>query len=334
MPKITIELSLDDVSALRDGMVIQVNGAEAALLASTPPAAARSYYAYMESLASQMAANRQTRTAETYRAALASLQRFVGAADLDLAAIDGPLVEDYQRYLQRQGVTMNTISFYMRILRAAYNRAVDEGLVADARPFRHVYTGEAKTRKRAISIDAIRAIRDLRQLPADVAFARDMFLFSFYTRGMSFVDMAWLRPSNIVDGRLAYRRAKTGQLLSMEWDQRMQQILDRHPAANPDFLLPIIARSNGCERSQYRNVQYRVNTALKQVAKAAGLDVKLTMYVARHSWATAARTLGVPMDVISHGMGHDSEKTTRIYLKSLDTTAIDDANRQVMDALR
>lgn len=172
----------------------------------------------------------RTRTAETYDAALKSFTKFRQGDDMPFDGITSEMMQCYQAHLLARGLTMNTISFYMRILRTCYNRAVDEGITEQRTPFRHVYTGIDRTVKRAVGLATIRRIRDL-DLSASPAldFARDMFLFSFYTRGMSFIDMAFLRKSDLHDGVLAYRRRKTGQLLRIGWERCMAEIAGATP---------------------------------------------------------------------------------------------------------
>ena len=150
---------------------------------------------------------------------------------------------------------------------------------------------------------------------------------------MSFVDMAYLRKCNLRDGYVTYRRRKTGQLLTIKWTREMQIILDKYRENASDFLLPIIRRGDVNERVAYRNAGYSINRSLKRVGRMAGLEIPLTLYVARHSWASAAKAKGVPVGVISEGMGHDNEATTRIYLASLDTSAVDRANALILRGL-
>ena len=165
----------------------------------------------------------------------------------------------------------------MRNLRAAYNKAAAGGLTPQRQPFRNVYTGVDRTHKRAIPLETVRALRDM-DLSGNPAgeFARDMFMLSFYTRGMAFVDMAFLRKTDLAGS---------------------------------------------------------VNRSMKSIGRRLGLDIPLTMYVARHSWASAARSRNIPLPVISEGMGHGSDRTTRIYLASLDNTVIDEANRTIIGSL-
>lgn len=276
----------------------------------------------------------RNRTAESYRTALNSFRRFRRGADLMLDNLTPEIVQDYERWLRHTGLTLNSCSFYCRILRAIYNRAVEAGAIEQTRPFRLVYTGVAKTVKRALPLDLIRRLKtlDLSDQPP-LELARDMFLMSFFLRGMSFVDMAYLRKNDLCDGYISYCRRKTGQRLNIRWTAEMQQILDKYPENTSEYLLPIIRRPTQSPYSMYRNMSYAINRDLKQVADQAGITFPLTLYVARHSWASAARAMGVPLSIISESMGHNSETTTRIYLADLDRSVVDNANDLVIHSL-
>ncbi len=145
--------------------------------------------------------------------------------------------------------------------------------------------------------------------------------------------MTFLRKSDLTNGYITYRRRKTGQQLTIEWTKDMQMILDKYPENASDYLLPIIRRPGLNERSVYHNVGYNINHNLKQIAQMVGISIPLTLYVARHSWASAAKSKGIPVSVISEGMGHDSELTTQIYLAQLDTSAVDRANSLILNAI-
>ena len=276
----------------------------------------------------------KARSAETYRSTLNSLMHFRRGRDLTFDMVDGELMELYEAWLLGSGLTRNTTSFYMRILRTNYKLAVEKGLTADRHPFRHVYCGMDKTVKRSVPFEVIRKIKelDLSRKPG-LDFARDMFMFSFCTRGMSFIDMAYLRKTDLNNGNLTYRRKKTGQLLTMEWTRQMQDIVDKYHQNDTRFLLPIITREDGSERRQYQNMMRKINRHLKDIARLAGLPVPLSMYYTRHSWATIARGKDVPLAVISEALGHDSETTTQIYLDSIKSSEVDKANRMILEGL-
>lgn len=294
-----------------------------------------SFFTFMEGVIAGLKRTGKARLSETYTSTLNSFRRFREDKDLEPEEMDSDLMAAYEARLKADGISPNSSSFYMRNLRAVYNRAVEKGLTAQRFPFRHVYTGVEKTVKRAIPLKDIRRIRgmDLSMSPA-LDFARDMFLFSFYTRGMSFVDMAYLRKKDLDNGVLSYRRRKTGQRLSVKWEECMQEIVSKYDTAHSAYLLPVISPESGVEeRKQYIYAAHNVNRGLKAIGRELGLSVTLTLYVARHAWASIARSKNVPLSVISQGMGHDSETTTRIYLASLDTVEIDKANSMILKSL-
>ncbi|MDE7412930.1 MAG: site-specific integrase [Muribaculaceae bacterium] len=293
-----------------------------------------SLFAFMKNIIIKLKHNGKIRTSETYTVALNSFKKFRRGEDIMLDCLNTEVMEAYEAWHQQRGVSPNTISFYTRILRAVYNRAVEENIIKNRNPFRHVYTGVDKTVKRALPLFIIKKIKvlDLSSKPS-LDYARDMFILSFMLRGMSFIDMAYLRKSDLVNGFITYRRRKTGQLLTIKWTKEMQTILDKYPENASDYLLPIIKKIGINERYTYRNVSYNINRSLKAIAKKVGITIPLTLYVARHSWASAAKAKGIPLSVISEGMGHDSETTTRIYLASLDTRVVDKANSLIIKSL-
>jgi len=291
-------------------------------------------FPFMQETIVQLQKLGKTRTAETYQSALASFMRFREGKDVLISHIKDNLIVAYENSMKASGLSSNTTSFYMRILRAVYNRAVKQGITKQKYPFQYVYTGVAKTRKRAVDISIVRRLAemDLDRNPS-AALARDMFLFSFYTRGMSFVDMAYLRKSDLSHGVLEYRRRKTGQNLFIRWEKCMDEIVSSYDNPSSFYLLPIITTYDTDERQQYINMSHKINRSLKSLGKKLGLPTPLTMYVARHTWANAARKKKIPISVISEGMGHTSEMTTRIYLSSLDADIIDRANKKILRLL-
>ena len=276
----------------------------------------------------------KVRSSETYRSMLNSFTCFRKGVDLTFDMMDGMLMELYEAWMRKCGLTRNSTSFYMRILRTNYKLAVEKGLTPDRHPFRNVYCGIDKTVKRSLSFVEIKKISalDLSRKPS-MDFARDMFMFSFCTRGMSFIDMAYLKKADLNNGCLAYRRKKTGQLMMIEWTKQMQDIIDKYKSDGTSYLLPIITSEDGSERRQYQNQMRKINRLLKDIANRAGLPLSLSMYYARHSWATIARGRDVPLAVISEGLGHDSETTTQIYLDSRKSSEVDKVNRMILEGL-
>lgn len=276
----------------------------------------------------------QESCADHYQSTVNSFIRFYGDAVLPFPQIDSDLISRYEGAMKKDGLCLNTVSYYMRKLRALYNQAVEDGYTDDRQPFKHVYTGVAKTVKRAVSLGFVKALKNLNLVdrPLD-AFARDIFLFSFYLRGMAPVDIAYLQKKDLQNGFVCYRRRKTSQLLKIKWTAEMNAIVLRYGDANSEYMLPLIKSSDKVVRRQYLSATHLINKHLKELGKEIGLAEPLTLYVARHTWASVALSNNVPIRVISQGMGHDSEKTTRIYLASLDTSTLDKANEGIIGLL-
>lgn len=271
--------------------------------------------------------------AERYFRALCKLHSFTEGKDLYFDDLTVDTMLRFESFCEQQGNCPNTISYYNRIIRALYNQAVEEELIEDNRPFRKSYCGIAKTVKRAIPLSKIKEIANL-DLSSNyrLRYARDLFMFSFYTRGMSFVDMAFLKKDDLKNGVLSYRRHKTGQLLHIKWEKPMERIRERIGGSEKSpYLLDIIRWNAKDERKAYKNAMFHVNESLHKIQGMVKLGIPLTMYVARHSWASACKMNNIPISVISEGMGHDSEETTRIYLASLDTSIVDKANKKIID---
>lgn len=286
-------------------------------------------FSFMEHQIVLLKRSDRVKTAAIYATVLRSFQDFRNHQDIYFDRIDGGLMKHYESYLKDRNVSNNSISCYIRTLRSVYNKAVDYGLTKQSYPFRNVYTGIAKTVKRAVDQDTIIRLQSLDLSDREgLSFARDLFMFSFYTRGMSFVDMAKLRTGNIKNGVLIYRRSKTKQSLSIKMEQCILAIIEKYRSTTTgtDYLLPILTAKNQSYESMLRNH----NKRLKMISQMLALPKSLSSYVSRHSWATLAARKGIPIRVISEGMGHENENTTRIYLASLDQSFLDKANAEVI----
>ncbi len=299
-----------------------------------PGSSHKGFFCYSEYVIANLNSLGKVRLAETYTTTINSFKRFRCGKDIPLCKIDAYLMQSYEAWLKDNGVCPNSSSFYIRNIRAIYNRAVDKGIIEQRFPFKYVYTGVDKTVKRGVPLRIIKQIKELdleNNLSLD--FARDMFLFSFYTRGMSFIDMSFLKKRDLNGKILSYRRRKTSQQLFIKWESCMQEIVDKYHSEETDYLLPIIRNIDIAERKQYLYSAHNINRNLKKIGNMLELPLPLTMYVARHTWASIARSKNIPLSVISEGMGHDSESTTKIYLSSLDNNAIDKANRMIIKLL-
>ena len=272
-------------------------------------------------------------TRNNYTSAANRFMEFRGHEDLAFTQMTADMMEMYQAWLRNRGVRQNTVAFYLRTLRTLYNKAVEAGQAPPNDIFVHVQTANVRTAKRAITVKDIRKIEKL-DLPTGSSLdkARDLFLLSFYLRGMAFVDMAFLKKSDMKCGMISYNRRKTHQNLNIEWIKPMQAIIDKYAEQTKvsPYLLPILTGKEASPYTTYKKVEHNTNYNLKKIGEMIGLKIPLTTYVARHTWASIALHMNIPIATISEGMGHNSYKTTQIYLQSIDVATINEANERII----
>ena len=284
-------------------------------------------------------------TIDNYRTALRSFCRFLveghdgGTADGKAGspsdstdALTPECVKSYERWLRDQRLSLNTVSCYMRSLRSLAVKVCGEEAKAC---FQKVYTGRPRTDKRAIQEEDINRLRALRlKRGSFLCLVRDLFLFSFYALGMPFVDVAFLRKSQISDGQLVYHRHKTGQRIIVHLEPCMEEIINRYRTEGREYVFPLL-KSNEVQRSyaEYRQMLNRYNRSLKVLAVKAKLEGRLTSYVARHTWASVAFNANVGLPVISKALGHSNPQNTLIYIRQIDDHRLDEANKSILRGL-
>lgn len=274
--------------------------------------------------------------------------------DLGFHELTNSMICNYQQWLMDNGIKKNSASCYMRALQSVYNKATSGIVGLPEKPFSKVYRGIAKTKKRAASISVIQRVRtlDVRNglinigksakrktfsiLLKKVMFARDLFIFCYCARGMAFVDVAYLKKHDIQNGIIRYRRRKTGQLIEVAVEPMMQYIINRYASLTKGtpYLFPILPHADEENTYRaYRSALRTYNSHLKLLSKMLGEEVNLSSYIARHSWASNMHEMNMPISVISQGLGHDSELTTQIYIKSLENNIVHEANRTFINQI-
>lgn len=300
------------------------------------PTSNHSFFTFMRGCIKELAEENRHGTVVNYRHALNSLSSFAGSGDITLTMMNDGLVARYEAWLKTRGLKRNSTSFYMRILRAVYNRAVRQGLVRQAFPFRNVYTGIDRTRKRAVEEAALTTLNrlDLTDKPG-LRLARDMFMFSFATCGMPFVDMAYLRKSDVQAGYIRYERRKTRQSLQVKVLPIVEDIIRRYADERAVYVFPVLtSTAPDAAYRQYRNALIDYNRRLHKLSAMLPVPVCLTSYVSRHSWATIARNHGNSVSRIGRALGHTSETTTEIYLAAIGESEIDEMNKEITGCLQ
>ncbi len=305
--------------------------------AFSTPSTKGTVLSFMRELIESLEYSRRIGTANNYKCTMKSFSDFLNQKDITFSMMTSKLISDYEQWLFDRGVVRNSSSFYLRILRSVYNKAVKKGLAKQNNPFDDVYTGVDRTRKRAMDEELIMKLIQLELNTDGLRLARDLFFFSYCMRGMAFIDIAYLKKSDISGGFISYIRRKTKQQLSVKIEPCAQNIIDHYAekTKGSSYVFPIITVSDPKKAySQYQSKLGYYNRQLKALSKELGADLPISSYWARHSWATSARDKNVPLSVISAGMGHTSEKTTEIYLASLDNSVIDKANSEILSPLK
>lgn len=224
----------------------------------------------------------------------------------------------------------------MRTIRSIYNKAIAEGHAREAEyPFKTYKLTKlnTKTKKRALTKDQVKKIADHKlEIGSKLWMARSIFLFSYYCRGINFIDMAQLKWGNIQDGRLHYTRAKTGHQFNIALLPPALEILDyyRKNQDGSGFIFPILGAYHDTEqkvKNRVKKIMKEVNSNLRTVASKVEIDFNVTTYVARHSYATVLKRQNVSTSQISEALGHSSEKITQVYLDSFENTVLDEADK-------
>ncbi len=262
-----------------------------------------------------------------------SLLKFNGTLDIPFSEIDVNWLRRYEGWLRKSSKSENTIGIRFRNLRMIYNKAIEKGAVKkELYPFDSYKVSKLhkETIKRAIVKDDIKRVLnynvDGRDFYTSLAIA--LFSFSYYMGGINFVDMAYLQGSNIIDGRLVYYRKKTSKLINLPMNPEAMEIISRYNTGLTGYIFPVLSFAHKTEQmklNRLHKVITKVNKALKLIGQELGLPIKLTTYVARHSFATVLKRAGVSTSIISESLGHSSEKITQIYLDSFENSQIDEA---------
>lgn len=287
-----------------------------------------SFFGYGNSLVEDLKKSHRYGTARNYSGALSVLRTFMNGRDIKFNEFNYSLILKFEKYHLNRGNGLNSLSCYLRVFRAIYNKGIKEGLIArEAYPFVNYTIRQEPTKKRAIDVKYIKRILDLDLPKQSVLFRyRNYFICSYLLYGMNFTDMAYLKLENIVDNRLKFRRKKTGKLFDIKITDTLDEILNIYinGKSKEDYIFPIIKRNS--PQIQEREIAWerkRYNAGLKEIAKLCGIEQKLTTYVSRHTFATQAMLKNIPLEAISAMLGHSKLDTTQIYLKSLPTNILD-----------
>jgi len=303
-----------------------------------PEVVRKSVFQFAQELIIQLKEVNKTGNAWVYESTINALRSFYPADDLYFEQIDYQFLTQYSSFHVKRGVKHNTVYLYLRTLRIFYNKAIKLKLVEKSLyPFDDYKLKPEKTKKRAVEKDVLKAIRNL-DLPVNTPIwhSRNYFLLSFYLIGISVVDLSLLTNANISNGRLTYKRRKTGKMYDVKLHKEALDIITIYRGAS-NYILPIANSSSANDEHLLRGIKYKtkqLNKYLSQMVKMLKISDKVTTYTARHSWATIAKKAGFSIEIIAEALGHEyGNRTTAVYLDTFDQDVIDEANRKVIDVI-
>ncbi len=274
------------------------------------------------------------RYAGMYEVSLNSFKKYVGSLDIPFSDIDVTWLKKYETWMLQQGLAVNTIGTRVRHLRAVFNMAIEHHVIdKECYPFNAYKVSKVSQSppKRAMTKADVQRVIEYQGKTDMERFAIDLFTFSYFTAGINFIDMAMLKHDNIVDGKLCYIRAKTKKQIIIPLQEKSKEIISHYSdssVSGSSYIFPIFSAYHKNEiqkANRLHKVLTKINRALKHIGEDLGLPIKLTTYVARHSFATVLKRAGVSTSIISESLGHSSEKITQIYLDSFEKSQIDEA---------
>lgn len=285
-------------------------------------------------------------TAHIYQASSNAFMAFTGNQTLPLRRLSPTVLKRFENHLRHRNCSWNTVSTYMKVIRSAYNRAVDLKYVRFVpRLFEHVYTGTRADKKKALEASDISyLVRETemdmqgKTYPTKQQRTKIFFVLMFMLRGIPFVDLAYLHKRDLQGNTLSYRRRKTGRALTVSLTPEAMQMIRLVANKNQDspYLFPILQSEEGSEAAyrEYQSALRAFNQRLSVLRQRLGMQSALSTYAARHTWATMAYHCEIHPGIISEAMGHSSIVVTETYLKPFSNRKIDEANRAVISFAR
>lgn len=294
-----------------------------------------SIFVFMNECIEQLRSEGKTQTANSYSSAQRQFSLFSKGKDVSISTIDSELINSFRDYLVSIHVAENTIVYYISALRSIYNKAVKLKITKNRYPFEEVSTKVVTSKYVALNENELNTIKTLDLSDnCTLAFARDMFMLSFYLRGMSYYDMAQLKITDVTNGAIKQTR-KDGELVVIDIEPAIREIIERYRSKTmgTDYLLPIITGTKR-DSDNYCSAVRLINLKLKKIAKKLNINAPLTSGTARHSWAMIALEKGLSKKLISRCLGYKNEYFSMKYLEDLENTIISNVNRIVINEIR
>lgn len=298
---------------------------------------------FMSSVITELKLNGYHGTAHIYRNSLKTFVAFNKGKDVPFRAITPDLLKRFEAYMRQNQRSWNTVSTYLRTLRATYNRAVDKHLASYVpRLFKHVYTGTKADKKRALDTKDMALVfnswKEKNSPDHLLNKTQGLFVLMFLLRGLPFVDLAYMHKKDLQGNTITYHRRKTGRQLTVMVPPEAMRLIEIYMDTNPHspYLFSIINSTEGTIEAyrEYQKALRIFNHQLTLLAKTLKIHSSLSSYTARHTWATLAYHCEIHPGIISEAMGHSSILVTETYLKPFNANKINEANLKIITLIK
>jgi integrase/recombinase XerD len=328
-------INLLDVTALKN-----------TIIGKEEPTVKIDFFSYAKREIESLLATNKVGNAAVYECATNSLKEFTQNPKLKFEQLNYKLLMEYESFLLKRELKTNTIANYMRTIRAIFNKSIKTNNTGiEHYPFINYSIKHERTIAKVLNQDQFHQINSLDLSPESPEYlCRAVFMVTFNLIGISFSDLATLKPSNIVDGRVTYRRKKTKRIYSIKLNSYAEQIINDLKTIYPNspYLLPIINNDKLSAYDEHRTIKQKLKTCnkyLKRIGELVKLELSLVSYCARYSWATTAKRMGFSNEIIAEALGHEyGNSVTATYLDGFSQSTIDNANQtvtsQIFDSMR
>ena len=294
------------------------------------------FQVFASKLIQQMMEVKRTGNAIVYQTAVNRLLNYC-KTDISFNDINYELLDKFIHHLKASGLKQNSISNYLRSIRAIYNKAIKHKIVDRANyPFYDISIKSQRTANRAISKADIKRLISMPLVENSQSWrALNYFMLSFYLRGISFTDLAYLKSSNIIDDRLYYKRRKTHKNYNVRLFTPVEQLITKLAQNDSDYLLPVLQNNVVEDSIEAKKLIHQwiktTNKYLKRLSKLANLPINITTYSARYSFASISKQLGYSNEMIAEALGHEyGNRVTNIYLDAFDNNTLDEMHEDVI----
>ncbi len=294
-------------------------------------------YALFEKAIEEKLSQGRIGTAQAYQSTYNKIRTLTSHTDVSLERLSPHFWEHLCARLTLEDCSRNTQAFYHRNLRAVINRYCNSSVETRISPD-FSFKGEL-THKRALSVSDMEKLVSFHPSTIRLQKAKDLFLLCFFLRGVGLADICFMLKTHRQGDYLSFHRHKTAVPLSIQLTNSIRFFLERYGSRQPEspylfHFLDGAYTDTKLTYQAYRALLKRTNTALKEVGEILDLPIPLTSYVARHTWATQAKGVGVSLAHISEALGHRSQRITAVYLKSFDQEILDNLNNSVLAPYR